>query len=149
MGARCGPTFREPRRQWLYRKLERMMARLESGDLPMVINEVYVFGSFLRAKPSPRDLDLLLIYDPDATLKMYETVDDKGPHWMLWQMSRSPSRLRGCLKRNGERTLDISICPSLEEYSRDLEYPMDVCLKIWSRSDHDWRGKLSDHFSKV
>lgn len=114
----------------------------------MVITEVYVFGSFLRNKKRPRDLDLLLIYDSDATLKMYEAVDGKGPHWRLSQMGRSPSMLRGCLKSNAEKSVDISICPSLEEYTRDLLYPMDVCLRIWTPADRDWRGKLREHFSK-
>ncbi|MDD1769992.1 MAG: nucleotidyltransferase domain-containing protein [Methanomassiliicoccales archaeon] len=142
-------TFSEPRRTRLFEKLERVMDRLDRGELPMVITEVYVFGSFLRNKPRPRDLDLLLIYDSDATLKMYEATDEKGAHWRIWQMRRSPAKLRGCLKKNAEKTVDISICPSLEEYAKDLLYPMDVCLKIWTADDRDWRGKLREHFSKT
>ncbi|MGD1060300.1 MAG: nucleotidyltransferase domain-containing protein [Methanomassiliicoccales archaeon] len=115
----------------------------------MVITEVYLFGSFLRDKPDPNDLDLLLIYDSDATLRMYEVKDGKEAHWSMWQMRRSPSRLRGRLKKNAEKTVDINICPSLEEYTRDLLYPMDLCLKIWTADDHDWRGKLREYFSMV
>jgi hypothetical protein len=113
-------AFIEPRKAWLFEKLERVMDRLDRGQLPMIITEVYLFGSFLRDKPWPRDLDLLLIYDSDATLKMYEATDGKGAHWRMWQMSRSPARLRACLKKNAEKAVDISICPSLEEYTRDL-----------------------------
>lgn len=125
------------------------MDRLDRGELPMMITEVYLFGSFLRDKPWPRDLDLLLVYDSDATLRMYEVKDEKGAHWRMWQMRRSPSRLRACLKKNAERTVDISICPSLEEYTRDLLYPMDVCLRIWSIGDRDWRGRLREHFARA
>ncbi len=142
-------SFPEPRKRWLYGKLERVMDQIEKGGLPMVIKEVYLFGSFLRDNKRPNDLDLLLIYDSDATLKMYEAVDGKGPHWRLWQMRRSPGRLRGRLKENAEKTVDISICPSLDEYTRDLLYPMDVCLRIWTAEDRDWRGKLREHLSKA
>ncbi len=140
--------FPEPRKRLLYGKLERVMNRLDEGGLPMSITEVYLFGSFLRGKRRPRDLDILLIYDSDATLNMYEAIDRKGSHWRLWEMRRSPSRLRACLKSNAEKTVDINICPSLEEYTRDLLYPMDICLKIWTPTDRDWKGKLREHFSR-
>lgn len=123
------------------------MRRVDHGHLPMVIKEVYLFGGFLRQKAAPTDIDILLIYDSDATLQMYETVGRKGDrHWRFWDVRRSPSRLRGRLKRNGERSVDINICPSLEEFQRDLAYDMDVWLRIWTPEQRDWRASLLSHF---
>jgi Family of unknown function (DUF6932) len=122
MNGRKRLRFRNERRRILYSKLVRIMDKVDKGHLPMVIKEVYLFGGFLRNKAAPADIDILLIYDSDATLQMYEAVGAKGDrHWRFWEVRKSPSRLRGLLKRNAERTVDINICPSLEEFQRDLE----------------------------
>ena len=150
MSASADLLFLGPRRAVLYRKLERVMTVVDEGGLPMVIKEVYLFGSFLRDKQRPTDIDVLLIYDSDATLNLYESVGKKGDkHWRLWEMSRAPGKLRRCLKANAEKSVDLSICPSLEEYQRDLAYPMDIWLRIWTRQDRDWRIKLMDHFDQA
>ncbi|MFP4170598.1 MAG: DUF6932 family protein [Methanomassiliicoccales archaeon] len=135
------------RRRMLLRKLERIMKRVEKGRLPMYIKEVYLFGSFLRGKGDPSDLDILLIYDSNRTASQYTRVDEEGrPAWDLAEMQRSPSRLRGCLKSNSERTVDICICPSLEAFQKDLAYRMDIWLKIWGTEDRRWREKVRSHF---
>jgi hypothetical protein len=142
--------FRNERRRILYSKLVRIMDKVDKGHLPMVIKEVYLFGGFLRNKVAPTDIDILLIYDSDATLQMYEAVGEKGDrHWRFWEVRKSPSRLRGLLKRNAERTVDINICPSLEEFQRDLEYSMDLWLRIWTPESRDWRAELLDHFERI
>lgn len=135
------------RREWLYKKLERIMTKIENDDLPMHIKEVYLFGSFLKCKENPRDIDILLIYDSNKTAKKYEYLDAKGrPKWKLSALRRSPSRLRACLKKNSERTLDLSICPSLEEFKRDLTMDLDLYLRIWSENEKDWKTKLNEYF---
>jgi len=139
--------FPSPRREWLFRKLERVMDAVDQGGLPMVIKEIYLFGGFLRDKERPTDVDLLLIYDSDRTLHLYErTGKDGRTRWCFWDMRTSPSRLRAALKKNAEKTVDINICPSVEEFERDLAYQMDVLLKIWSEEDKDWRNKLAWYF---
>jgi hypothetical protein len=143
-------VFDNVRRSWLYGKLERLMDRIEQEDLPMYIKEVYVFGSFLKDKESPRDIDIVLIYDSERTAGKYESVGRNGnPYWRMWELSRSPSRLRGRLKRNAERTVDLTICPSIEEFQRDLTRQLDLCLRIWSVDDRDWRSKLSEYFMET
>lgn len=142
-----GLLFLSKRRRWLYRKLVHVMDKVDQGHLPMAIKEVYVFGGFLRNKDTPKDIDLLLIYDSDETLRMYEAVGRKGDvHWRLWEMRRSPSHLRRALKENAERSVDINLCPSLEEYQRDLLFPMDPVLRIWSVEERDWRSVLTGYF---
>ena len=141
-----GLLFLNKRRRWLYKKLVRVMARVERGHLPMAIKEVYLFGGFLRNKERPRDIDILLIYDSDQTLKMYEATGKSGDvHWRLWEMRRSPSHLRHALKKNAERSVDINICPSLDEYQKDLLFPMDPVLLIWTPMRRDWRSTLSTY----
>jgi len=135
------------RRRWLLRKLDRVMTRIDQGDLPMSIVKVYLFGSFLKGKEFPKDIDILLIYDSNLTAEMYEHVDRRGRQsWRMWDMRTSPSRLRGMLKSNSERSVDLNICPSLEAFQRDLEYEMDLWIGIWEPEDRDWRGKLEAHF---
>ncbi len=142
-----GLLFESKRRRWLYKKLVRVMEKVDRGHLPMAIKEVYLFGGFLRNKERPKDIDLLLIYDSDQTLKMYEAVGRKGDvHWRLWEMRRSPSHLRHALKENAERSVDINICPSLEEYQRDLLFPMDPVLLLWTPDHKDWRATLAAYF---
>ncbi len=63
-----GLLFINKRRRWLYRKLVRIMDKVDQGHLPMAIREVYLFGGFLRNKERPKDIDLLFIYDSDETL---------------------------------------------------------------------------------
>jgi len=136
------------RRKWLFKKLERIMNRIENFELPMYISEVYLFGSFLKEKDSPTDIDIILIYDSNKTAEMYEVVDSKGNlKWKMWDLRRSPSRLRGMLKYNSERTVHLNIVPSLQAFQKDLEYEMDVWLKIWDVNDRDWHGKLIKYFS--
>jgi predicted nucleotidyltransferase len=144
-----GLFFLHKRRRWLYRKLVRIMDRVDKGNLPMAIKEVYIFGGFLRNKERPKDIDLLLVYDSDLTLRMYEAVGRKGDlHWRLWEMRRSPSHLRHALKENAERSVDINISPSLEEYQRDLIFPVDPVLLIWTPESRDWRSMLSSYFQE-
>lgn len=143
-------TFRYGRWHWLYKKLERLMNEIETQDLPMYIKEVYIFGSFIKGKDDPNDVDLLLVYDSEETTKKYETLGRRGDrHWKMWELSRSPSKLRGRLKRNAERTVDLTICPSIEEFQRDLTRRLDLCLKIWSVDDRDWRSNLNRHLMRV
>ena len=137
----------DARRKWLFSKLERIMHRIEQGDLPMVISEVYLFGSFLKDEEFPKDIDILVLYDTNKTAEMYEHTDSSGrTHWMMWDLRTSPSRLRGRLKKNSERSVDLNICPTLEAFQNDLEYEMDMWLSIWTPEDRDWRGRLFNHF---
>jgi hypothetical protein len=51
-----------PRRLWLFGRLEALVALAAStGEL----RRVFVWGSFVTSKPAPKDLDILLIMDPD------------------------------------------------------------------------------------
>lgn len=51
-----------PRRVWL---LGRLQARVSLAASTEKLRRVFVWGSFVTTKPSPKDLDLLLIMDDD------------------------------------------------------------------------------------
>jgi hypothetical protein len=51
-----------PRRVWL---AGRLRALLELAATDEKLRRVFIWGSFVTAKPSPRDLDILLIMDED------------------------------------------------------------------------------------
>lgn len=50
------------RQRVLFGRLETMIDRVSAGPLPLVIREIWGFGSFFRQKASPRDLDLQVLY---------------------------------------------------------------------------------------
>lgn len=45
-------------------KLVRIVESIESGDLPMDVRELYVFGSYSRGAIEPGDLDLIIVHGP-------------------------------------------------------------------------------------
>jgi hypothetical protein len=51
-----------PRRAWLFGRLR---ALLELAGAGAQLRRVFIWGSFVTAKPAPRDLDLLLIMSED------------------------------------------------------------------------------------
>jgi hypothetical protein len=51
-----------PRRVWLFGRLR---AVVELAALTGKLRRIFVWGSFVTAKPAPRDLDILLIMDED------------------------------------------------------------------------------------
>lgn len=53
------------KRETLLRNLEKACRRILEENLPVEIVEVQVFGSFLRGKPRPHDMDLRVIYGFD------------------------------------------------------------------------------------
>jgi hypothetical protein len=55
----CGAS---PRRVWLFGRLQ---ALLELAGTNGKLRRAFIWGSFVTAKPAPRDLDILLIMDED------------------------------------------------------------------------------------
>ncbi len=50
-----------PRQKSLLDKLVEACKKIETIDLPIQIDEVHIFGSFIRGKAAPKDLDVMLI----------------------------------------------------------------------------------------
>ena len=53
------------KRKLLRRNLKRLIERIEKGIVPLRIVEVLAFGSFLRIKATPGDIDLIIFYKED------------------------------------------------------------------------------------
>lgn len=53
------------RRQWLGERLRSLLALAKSTGK---LGRVFLWGSFVTAKPSPNDLDVLLVMGPDFSL---------------------------------------------------------------------------------
>jgi hypothetical protein len=51
-----------PRRVWLF---SRLRALVDLASATGKLRRIFVWGSFVTAKPAPRDVDTLLIMDPD------------------------------------------------------------------------------------
>jgi len=60
---RC--SVKNMKRKTLLRSLEIIVERINKEDLPVQIKEIYVFGSFIRGKEKPHDLDIVMISDWD------------------------------------------------------------------------------------
>ncbi len=52
----------------LRRKLELVVSRIAAGVCPVHVSEIWVFGSSLRLKEDPHDIDLVLFYRKDDEL---------------------------------------------------------------------------------
>lgn len=70
-----------PRRVWLFGRLEALVALAASTGK---LQRIFVWGSFVTAKPSPRDLDILLILSDD-----FELGAVTGPCQALFDSTRA------------------------------------------------------------
>jgi hypothetical protein len=57
------------KRETLLRNLGIIVERINAEDLPVQVKEIYVFGSFIRGKEKPHDLDIVIISDWDQAKK--------------------------------------------------------------------------------
>ena len=64
-----------PRRLWLSRRLRSLV---ELAATTGKLRRVFVWGSFVTAKPAPRDLDILLIMDENFEVDRYYRI---GPRY--------------------------------------------------------------------
>ncbi|HEY6345729.1 MAG TPA: hypothetical protein VIY49_29880 [Bryobacteraceae bacterium] len=70
------------RREWLFVRLQSLIHLASSTGM---LRRAFIWGSFVTAKPSPRDLDLLLVMDeafeveqaPKATQALFDSVQAK------------------------------------------------------------------------
>jgi hypothetical protein len=84
LGARFGGS--SPRRAWL---LGRLRALLELAATSGKLRRVFIWGSFVTAKPAPRDLDILLImaedFEVDTVAAAAQSVFDSARAKLLFE----------------------------------------------------------------
>jgi predicted nucleotidyltransferase len=105
-------------------------------DLPLDIKEVYIFGSFVRGKEEPDDLDLIMVHNelsPKQAELTAGAIEDHGTYL--------DKQMNGRLKSNSEN-IDVVYGTSLEAVIQLLKVKPSTIEKIWSKDDRDWREKL-------
>lgn len=121
----------------LLTKLEQIINTVENAkDLPLDVKEIYVFGSFIRGKQQPGDLDLVIIHQeltPEQTELTVRAVEGYG--------TSLEQQMNARLKSNRE-SVDIIYGASLEGAMSRMRVKPSA-EKIWSKDDHDWREKLA------
>ena len=61
-------------REAFTQKLVRILEKVDAGDLPAKVLEVYVFGSFAWGAAKPHDLDLMVVYEAPGREWMAENA---------------------------------------------------------------------------
>ena len=125
------------KREVLLSKLERVIDIIERGrDLPLDIKEVYTFGSFVRGKEEPGDLDLIMVHSelsPKQAELTSRAIEGHG--------TSLDQQMNGRLKSNSEN-IDVVYGTSLEAVIHLLKVKPSTIEKIWSNDDRDWQEKL-------
>jgi predicted nucleotidyltransferase len=125
------------KRDILLTKLQQIINTVENAkDLLLDVNEIYVFGSFVRGKQQPSDLDLVMIHEeltPEQLEFTVRAVEGYG--------TSLEQQMNGRLKSNREN-VDIIYGASLEAAMSRMRVKPTV-EKIWSKDDHDWGEKLA------
>jgi predicted nucleotidyltransferase len=125
------------KREVLLSKLERVINIIERDrDLPLDIKEVYIFGSFVRGKEEPGDLDLIMVHSelgPKQAELTARAIEGHG--------TSLDQQMNGRLKSNSEN-IDVVYGTSLEAVIHLLKVKPSTIEKIWSKDDRDWREKL-------
>ena len=100
------------RRETLDRNLRILLSRIEDGITPLHIIEGWVFGSFLRPKKDPNDIDMVLFYkkDPEFDEKvekflgfikyMRESAEKEGNYKRLENLSKADPRVMELLREH-------------------------------------------------
>ena len=106
------------RGRWV-EKIRGFIARVEAGEVPARIREIYCFGSFARGALEPNDLDLIVIHDPPSPetlaplLKAVKSYAYSKLDQNLRAYYRFQAGVRKVFRRGGER-MDVILAESLE-----------------------------------
>lgn len=131
------------------RILERICTAADSGQLPVEIREVWVFGSYARGALEPGDLDLIVVHgeaDPELTARWNAEARRKARnyvHELYYARLKLSSLVRASLRRPGEH-VDILTGDSVDSIANENNVlrTSDRVL-LWSTSDRAWQAKLS------
>jgi hypothetical protein len=136
------------REHWVS-KLNAIVARLEAGDAPARVREVYVFGSFSRGALDPHDLDLIVVHDPPTAEALAPFSDAvKGYSYdKLDQAAMAGRRFDAAMRkvfRRGSEHIDVLTGTSLREVLGGIKtLPREEVKLVWSEQDRDWGSRLA------
>ena len=85
-----GDSAQSKKRLLLEKNLRSVVKKTEFGGMPLRIAELWVFGSFIRPKEEPGDVDLVVFFRPDAELDLKAHLINEFLHHIV----ESDGRLR-------------------------------------------------------
>jgi predicted nucleotidyltransferase len=136
-------------------KLVRIIASIESGNLPMDVRELYVFGSYSRGAIEPGDLDLIIVHGPgrqEIDKRVDEALQKSHPDILARVRAaagkQNAARMR-LFRKQGE-AVQIIFAQSVAEVTgkESRIKPTDPIL-MWSNDDRQWREKIASIASDV
>jgi len=130
------------KRELLAQKLERIVAAIEQGAVPLPVRELHVFGSFRRGAIECGDLDLLLVVGKPPSLDWY--IQQLGvPIYDCRLPAKYYAAMCKPLRKPGEK-IDILVANDTHDYvGPNQKIKPDDLLLLWTPQDRDWRGKLA------
>lgn len=136
------------REQWM-KKLEAIIARIESGEARARIREFYVFGSFARGAPEPNDLDLIVVHDRPGVDVLVPELKDARPYSPddVQEIFKAERRFNSAVRkvfRRGSEPMDLMLAGSLDEALGGLiSIPREEVRLVWSETDRNWEANLA------
>lgn len=127
------------RREALTKKLHRIINTIESGDTPIPVRKLWVFGSYARGALDCGDLDLAIVVDHPSKEWLNDNI---GHGWILEQMAKFQQQIKNSLGKRGER-IEIVIetkDESILDFFKGV--PITDALLIWSEDELDWQTKI-------
>lgn len=130
-------------------KLVRIVKSIETGELPMEVRELYVFGSYSRGAFEPGDLDLIIVHGrgkQEIDRRVDETLQKSHPDILarlrVTAGKHNAARMR-LFRKSGE-AVQIIFAESIAEVTghKSRIKSTDPIL-IWSHDDRRWREKIA------
>jgi Nucleotidyltransferase domain len=135
------------RDRWI-EKIRGFIARVEAGDAPARVREIYCFGSFARGALEPNDLDLIIVHDPPSPetlaplLKAVKSYSYDECDQAYKAYCRFLAAMRKVFRRGSER-MDIKLEGSLDRALSAMVVPTAEVRLLWSDADRDWEGRVA------
>lgn len=136
-------------REYWIAKLKAIVARLEAGEAPARVREIYAFGSFARGALNPHDLDLIVVHDPPTAdmLAPYLAAVKGYSYDKLDQAAKAGQRFDAAMRkvfRRGSEHIDVLTGSNLREVLSEIKtLPREEVKLIWSEKDRDWGAKVA------
>lgn len=129
------------------KKLTRIIAAIEAGEMPATVRELYIFGSYARGAIECKDLDLVVVHDEPPT-KLMEELKKKAKakartflDGLVGHELRFKALMGKAIRRPGE-DIDILIGQDLPSILQGRPIQESELRLVWSATDGAWQKKL-------
>ena len=136
-------------RKQLTEKLKRIAATVDSGQTPMRVRSLYVFGSYARGAEESGDLDVAIIHDllPATIVRQLQQEIEATPSYdgnLLVRLgNRCNALMKKSLRRPGER-IEIFLADNYDRLvGEGSKIPAEELVLIWREDDRDYESKIA------